>query len=204
MNKQTINILNQYKPNITKLDINNKDIKGILDLSRFTKIEELCCSLNSIDELINLPETLITLNCMRNIIKDLDNLPKNLKVLNCIANLISSLDNLPLQLEWLECGYNYNIQYLDFLPASLLKLECTYCNIQNINCLPIKLSQLNCQNNNNIIIDNLPKKLKLLICSKEPINVPPKCKIEIINFKNEINELEVKNKFPNALIRYIM
>ncbi len=204
MNVQTINILNKFEPNITKLDICNKDIKGLLDLSRFTKLKELCCTLNSIDEIINLPPTLITLDCMRNIIKFLDNLPKNLKELNCSANLISSLDNLPDKIEWLDCGYNFKIKSLDFLPASILKLNCSYCDIQYINCLPIKLSHLNCTNNNNITIDNLPEKLELVVCSKEPVSVPTNCQIQIICFRNDINEPEVKKKFRNVQIRYIM
>ncbi len=204
MNELTINILNKFEPNITKLDICNKDIKGLLDLSRFRKLKELYCTLNSIDEIINFPQTLITLDCMRNVIKVLDNLPNNLKKLNCSANLLSRLDNLPEKIEWLNCEYNYNIKSLDLLPASILKLNCSYCDIQNINCLPVNLTNLYCTNNNNIIIDNLPKKLEWLICTKEPVNIPPNCQIKLVCFRNEINEFEVKKKFPNALIRYIM
>ncbi len=204
MNVQTINILNQFEPNITRLDICNKDIGGILDLDRFTQLITLYCTLNSINQIINLPSTLITLDCMRNEIKVLDNLPKNLKKLNCSANLISRLDNLPEKIEWLNCEYNYKIKSLDFLPSSILKLNCSYCDIQNINCLPVNLTNLYCTNNNNIIIDNLPIKLELVVCSKEPVNVPSNCKIEIICFRNDINESEVKRKFPNVQIKYIM
>jgi hypothetical protein len=204
MNAQTINILNKFEPNITKLDICDKDIKGILDLGKFTQLITLTCTLNSITQIINLPPTLVTLDCMRNEIKVLDNLPKNLKGLNCSANLLSELDNLPTQLEWLDCGYNYKIKSLDFLPSSILKLVCSECDIQYINCLPINLTKLYCQNNNNIILDNLPEKLELVVCSKEPVSVPINCQIQIICFRNDINEPKVKKKFPNVQIRYIM
>jgi Leucine-rich repeat (LRR) protein len=106
MNQDSIDLLNRYEPEITCLNITRKKITGILDLSRFTKLEILDCYINDIISIINFPSTLIELHCDVNRITTLDNLPENLKVLNCNSNNIESLDNLPTSLEELICSKN--------------------------------------------------------------------------------------------------
>ena len=58
----TQKILNNYDFNARKIDISNKNIKGILDLSKFKKIKILDCSNNKITQIINIPSTLEYLN----------------------------------------------------------------------------------------------------------------------------------------------
>ncbi len=118
MEEHTIKILNQYSPNITELNISYKNIKGSLDLSKFTKLSKLNCNNNHITSLYNLPSSLTILYCGSNKITSLDNLPSTLTELNCYGNQIKSLDNLPLTLTELYCDYNL-IESLDYLPSSL-------------------------------------------------------------------------------------
>lgn len=71
MNQQTINIINNTIGNnknddIKILNIQNKNIKGTIDLCKFTKLEELYCSDNQITDIINIPNSLQILNCSNN------------------------------------------------------------------------------------------------------------------------------------------
>lgn len=67
----TIIILNNYKKNILQLEISRKNIIGLLDLGKFTKITKLDCSCNLITNLLNLPLTLKELDCSNNKITQL-------------------------------------------------------------------------------------------------------------------------------------
>ena len=75
-----------YNFDIKKLDISEKHITGILDLSRFPYLEELDCRINSITSIINFPSTLKILNCCSNDIHELNKLPENLIKLDCSCN----------------------------------------------------------------------------------------------------------------------
>ena len=92
--------------NITELDLSNKELTKLLDLSLYTNLKTLYCSNNNITNLDNLPLTLITLYCHNNKITTLDNLPLTLTTLYCAFNKITSLDNIPSTLTDLYCSYN--------------------------------------------------------------------------------------------------
>jgi hypothetical protein len=146
METNTIQIINQYSNNITELNISAKKINGILDLSKFTKLNRLKCSYNRITLIFGLSKKLIELNCSDNMIIKLNNLPENLIKLNCSNNKISNLDNLPLGLLELDCAIN-QIMSLDLLPNSLTKLDCKYNQINQLDNLPNRLIELNCKYN---------------------------------------------------------
>ena len=74
MEIETIQLLESFDSNIQELYLSNKNIKGLLDLGRFTRLKKLKCTENEITVIINLPATLEELNCERNEIKFLDNL----------------------------------------------------------------------------------------------------------------------------------
>ncbi len=69
-----MNILDQFADDVTEIDIIFKNIKGILDFKRFTKLVKLNCTSNKITSLDNLPNSLIELNCYYNEITSLNNL----------------------------------------------------------------------------------------------------------------------------------
>lgn len=58
MEDETINLLLKFPNYIEELNLANQNIFGTLNLYRFTKLKILNCSLNPIDEIINVPKTL--------------------------------------------------------------------------------------------------------------------------------------------------
>jgi hypothetical protein len=61
-----MDILDQFADDVTEINISDKNIEGILDFKRFTKLTKLYCSENKIETLNNLPETLRVLTCYDN------------------------------------------------------------------------------------------------------------------------------------------
>ncbi len=206
MNSNTQNILNTFDLNITKLNLSAQNIIGILDLSRFTQLKILICKANKITQIINMPETLEELDCKDNEITSLDNLPENLNILKCQQNKLTKLENLPLNLTVLNCEENKNLESLDYLPSNLNKLCCNMCNIKNLSCLPANLKALECKNNKDLQIDNLPENLLMLVCSKIPISIPPNCKLtlSIWSADRDFEDEDVKKRFPNVSLKYIL
>lgn len=72
MNKLTKSILEQYDDNIKELDISNKNITGIIDLSRFKNLIKLNCSGNKITT-INGSKFITNINYSNNSIKFISN-----------------------------------------------------------------------------------------------------------------------------------
>ena len=95
---------------ITKLNLCDKGLTKLPDLSLYTNLKKLDCSCNKIATLDNLPLTLTYLDCYSNQITSLDNLPLTLTKLDCSNNKITSLNNLPLPLKQLYC-YNNPLPY---------------------------------------------------------------------------------------------
>jgi Leucine-rich repeat (LRR) protein len=89
--KENKDDLSKFPKDIKILNLSNKNIKGILDLSEFESLEELDCSNNKITEIINIPNTLKYLNCENNEITKLNNLPNNLTGINCKKNPLKEL-----------------------------------------------------------------------------------------------------------------
>ena len=71
---------------ITELDLSNKGLIKLPDLSLYTNLKKLNCHGNKIATLDNLPPTIITLYCHGNKIATLDNLPLTLIYLLCSNN----------------------------------------------------------------------------------------------------------------------
>ena len=179
-----IDYLNSLNVNVKEINLSNKELTVLPDLSRFTNLKKLDCSFNKIKKINNLPEGLENLYCENNQIKELNNFPKGLKVLVCHNNKIKKLDNLPEGFEGLGCSYN---------------------EIQELNNLPNKLGILNCENNQIKELNNIPKSLFVLCCTN---NLLPSVNINIlkeidINRKREtvimfiLNMSKSKNRFDN-------
>ena len=95
--------LDSLPDDLNEIDVSNKNLDYLPDLSRFKKLKILYCSSNN---LTSLPV-----------------LPKNLKELYCGYNKLSSLPILPKKLERLDCEYN-NLTSLPVLPKNLKSLYC--------------------------------------------------------------------------------
>ena len=99
--------------NITELDLSNKGLDKLPDLSKYINLKKLDCRSNNIVALDNLPLGLQTLYCGGNAIARLDNLPPGLQILKCGWNKLVALDNLPPGLKKLYCTNNpliYNFE----------------------------------------------------------------------------------------------
>ena len=131
MNKQTVEeYLAKLSDDIERINLSNKDLTELPDLSRFTNLKMLDCCINSLFVLPeNLPQSLQELYCYNNFLSKLpENLPQNLQILDCSYNYLLFLpDNLqkwPQNLQILYC-YNNSLSYLlDNLPQSLQRLYC--------------------------------------------------------------------------------
>ena len=71
---------------ITELNLSNKGLTKLPDLSLYTNLKNLNCTYNKITRLDNLTQTIIYLNCHNNQIATLDNLPQTITVLYCLNN----------------------------------------------------------------------------------------------------------------------
>ena len=193
--------LSNLNDDITKLDISNKGLKILPDLSRFTNLKILNCHNNNIKTLNNLPQYLEELNCYDNLIVRLDNLPMNLKKLNCKNNKIKNLDNLPITLNKLEC-LNNSLSKINYLPNYLEKLNCANNNIKKIYFLPINLKKFDFTKNTGIektLTKKSEKLFEIMIPSieiysngintniKKPLILPPVNNININHIMTEQN-----------------
>lgn len=221
MNINTVNLLKEYSSDLKILRLLNKNIEGVLDLSKFTQLENLCCEFNKITQIINIPLTLKKLYCSHNFIKFLDEICDGLELLSCSNNLIESLDNLPSTLRILDCNTN-RITSLNELKrksceeckdglilsinscacSKLEILNCSYNQITFIDKLPPTLIELYCNNNLIISITKLPSKLKLLMCNDNKIesidNQLPDSIIEVYLDSNNISYININ--YINGLI----
>jgi len=116
--------LNSLSNDIVILDISNKGITFLPDLTKFKNLKKLNCSNNKLTSLPTLPQKLKYLYCYNNKLTSLSTLPQNLKRLYCFNNKLTSLPTLPQNLEELSC-YNNELTSLPTLPQNL---ECfVYC-----------------------------------------------------------------------------
>jgi len=160
------NLLKKYKYDTKILNITNKNIEGILDLSKFKYLEELDCSNNEINEIINIPTNFNYLNCSNNKITSLLNLPDEMTGLNCKKNKLKELyypfnikpKKYPSNLTHLKFGNNF-INPIDNLPNSLTHLTLGYRFNNPIDNLPSSITHLKICGNFNNPIDNLPNSL---------------------------------------------
>ena len=93
--------LNSLSKDILTLDISNKGIKSLSDLTRFKNLKTLYCSYNQFTSLPTLPQNLEYLYCNSNHLTFLPTLPQNLVELDCAGNQLTSLPTLPQNLEYL-------------------------------------------------------------------------------------------------------
>jgi hypothetical protein len=126
----------------------NSSINGVIDLSKFVKLEKFHCEKSKITSIINFPNSLKILICNDNNITFLHNLQdsNSLKILICNDNNITFLHNLPDSVSILQFSNN-PIESLNNIPINLTVLDCFNTNIQTLNNIPTNLKKLNCNKN---------------------------------------------------------
>ena len=166
--------LNSLPDNTTHIDVSDKNVCFIPDISRFTLLEILYCDNNYI---ISLPR-----------------LPPNLRLLSCLSNKLRSLPPLPQTLEYLFCSYN-PLTSLPPLPTNLLHL---YCDKTGLTSLPVELPQnlshLHCVGNNLTSLPELPPNLSHLYCSHNNLNSMPTLPQSINGFSYYFNPIWEKQR----------
>jgi Leucine-rich repeat (LRR) protein len=162
-----LNSLSEY---ILTIDVSNKNIKSLPDLSRFKNLKTLYCSDN---ELTSLPT-----------------LPQNIKALCCSDNKLTSLPTLPQNLTTLIC-YNNELTYLPTLPQNIESLYCSENELTSLPTLPQNLKRLYCPNNKLTSLPTLPQNLEILSFYNIPI-------YEIVNSNTLFqinNNIQILNNF---------
>ena len=132
---------------LTGLDCSENMLGGTLDLTAFTKLDDLDCGDNMLEKLL-LPPSVSTLGCYRNNLSDLDISDK--------LNLIE-----------IQCFENKKLKKLVLNCPELEILLCHECSLEALNISSCrKLDELNCAQNQLTSLDVAPDSLTSLDCSQ--------------------------------------
>ena len=178
-------------PSTTRLiNLSNKNITILPDLSRFPNLHEVNCSHNLLIMLPALNESIQEFFCNNNMLTSLPKLPDNLKCLYCFNNRLTSLPKLNNTLRNLYC-YKNKLTKLPPLNDSLRQLYC--CN-NNLTILPLLNDGLQtCYSNDNPIYDIL------INYNNHDIDIIRNVIKQIHSFNFLYYSLKYKNKFRNLL-----
>ena len=153
-----IDILPSYDTRYLNLSNYNNEIKQIIlsNIKNYKKLETFYCNNCNLDELPDLPKSIIHLYCAYNNLIKLPKLQNSLQVLFCCDNNLIELDDLPNSLIVFGCNNN-KLTILPDLPNSLKDLYCSN-NLLNLNYPDLEIKTINQTNTKNKAI----KKMKLL------------------------------------------
>jgi hypothetical protein len=140
------------------IELRNKRLPYLPDLSRFTHLFNLTCVNCGLNEFPPIPQTIFQLNIINNNITSLPELPPNLEALVVADNNLMSLPDLPDSLIGLNCDGN-NLVQLPKLPSRLHLLYCSHNRLSYLPPLPRHLGVLKCMNNNLGYIPILPERM---------------------------------------------
>jgi Leucine-rich repeat (LRR) protein len=190
------------------LDISNRKLKSIPDLSRFIDLEELRCNRNYIRDIPPLNKKLKTLDCSYNNIYTISELvlPENLEKLYCSNNFIQKLPELNSKLTSLDCSNNW-LTSLPLLNENLTYLSCSNNQLTNLPTLNENLSIITCRDNRLKKLPLLNKKLSMFNYRNNFISNVIYGDLDIIKNKSELLydlthrhfALKYKNIFRNWL-----
>ncbi len=207
---------------IISLDISNKNIKGILNLSDYPHLKYLDCSHNKITRIICVPDSLIKINCSHNKITIIDfeiMNRENIKYIDCSHNPITNLfynfdikpNKYPVNLKKIYFGENFN-QPLDNLPFGITDIifpDSEFCIVkfnQQVNLLPdtVKNIYFGCEFNQPL--DSLPPGLEKIIFYRfskfnQPIDLLPSG-LKYLYLGNDFSQ-SVDN-LPNGLLHLFL
>jgi len=118
--------INSLPLDTTWINVSNKGLTYLPDLSRFKNLESLNCSYNKLTHLPPLNNELTELMCYKNQLTELPPLNNKLKYLCCDTNKLTELPPLNNELKLLDCKDN---QLTELPPLNnKLKYLCCYDN----------------------------------------------------------------------------
>lgn len=159
--------LSKLDQDIKILNIMDKNIEGLLDLTHFNFLTELYCSNNRITGLI-IPNSVRILDCSNNQITFIHFINYRMKYLNCKNNKIKKISYpLSLRPKKFSKHYTHIDIYSSFkknitFPNNLLKLSLGQRFIQTQINFPKSLVELTLHMSKFNLLDNLPCSLKIL------------------------------------------
>ena len=177
--------LNSLSEDILTVDISDKSIKYLPDLTRFKNLKIFNCSNNQLTSLPTLPENLLGLYCYNNQLTSLPTLPENLQKLYCSNNQLTFLGTLPENLQELYCSNN-QLTFLPTLPQSLKELYFSKNKLTFLGTLPENIQKICCFYNKLTSFPTLPQNLKFLGCSNNQLTCLPTLpqNLEILSYIN--------------------
>lgn len=205
MNFNIKKYLNSLPDDTEIIDVANRDITYIPDLSRFKNLKTLICSFNLLTSLPKLTEKLEHLDCSYNQINALPALNKSLKYLDCFENHLTHLPILNKDLITLICSNNF-LKTLPELNEKLELLDCSGNQLFNLPFLNKNLEILNCSGNDLIKLPYLNNNLKNLNCSFNKLYSFPfinKNLTEIIYYDNPLDEILDNRDYNKNIITEI-
>ena len=184
----------QYFKRLRYLDCSINQLDSLPRLS--DSLNYLDCSSNSISKLTSFPKKLESLNCGVNQLHTLPQLPEGLITLLCVANQLDSLPPLPLTLDTINCTNNL-ITSLPPLPNSLHGLDCE----QNLLAtIPFgnALKNINCNFN---VITRLPvfDSLQFLTCAYNRLLKLPNLPNSLTTLECSYNNIDSITYLPNKM-----
>ena len=193
--------LNSLPDDITELDVSERMLTYLPDISRFKSLEKLFCYKNSIVKLPELPKNLKELNCHCNKLTKLPELPKGLRLLRCYANNLTKLEIDELQhLIKLDCGYNKLSKLPNlYLHKELNQLLCAENGLTELPELPESLQLLRCESNNLVTLPPLPNNIEILYCDNNQLKNLPLLPRELIRLECSNNCLTELPPLPPKL-----
>jgi Leucine-rich repeat (LRR) protein len=138
------------------IDLSNKGLTELPDLSKLINIDELNCSNNQITSITSFPPNVRVINCSNNQLTSLPSFPLGVKhhfKINCSNNKLTSLPNLPFGICELSCSNNQLTSLPDFPCHAnrdfnyLVTINCSNNKLTSLPNLPYELRHLNCSNN---------------------------------------------------------
>ena len=204
------NYLNELPDNVEIINLSNKNLTFLPNLSRFNNLRQLYIDYNRLKKIHSLPSTLELLSCHNNKLSRLPSLPLNLKILTCTNNVLKSLPKLPINLKILHCNNN-ELTSLPQLPPHLKKIYCWRNQLTTIPSLPESLISLYCNHNRLYCFYSITESVEIA-CHQNPIyndilcepkkyhNLQWYTKIKILNnFRHLYYSLKFKKQFRDWL-----
>lgn len=224
MNNNIEEYLNSLPDDIISINVSNKNLKFLPDLSRFTNLQNLYCNCNKLTSLPKLNSTLKKLICFNNELTSLPEFNENLIFINCSFNELTYLPEFNEKLQRINCydnkltslpDFNINLQIiictnnqLTSLPKLNTNLKSLFCAYNNLTSLPLLndyLHELHFTYNQITHIPTLNKNLKRIDCTDNPfLIIYPDFSIKTINIINKFREIYYISKYGMKIFLKIL
>lgn len=173
-----------------------------IDLTNFPQLQKFHISYLYVYEIINIPESVITLSCKFCQLKKIGDVPERLEYLNCSGNMVYRLPQLyHTQLKSLFCCSN-NLEFLPKLPRTLEWLYCYHNRIRRLPNLPPTMEYLSCAYNQLCVLPNIPDTMMSICVDNNYIREIPALPKTLKTFFCSSNRIRKIENLPVFLHRF--